>query len=217
MSFDGHQGEQESDGRMSKATIGVDPGAWGGFAFTRLANRAEVYPMPMVGKEVNLEQIKEWTKHWILMWGGEWHAWIEESLEVGYKPADPACHACQGTGKVHVASFKSRPCPCRTHQGLHATGRLLHSAGLVEGCLRTLGIECTRIPAPAWQSVMLGLKRAKEPIAKHRAALKAASIATARRLFPDVNFKRTSRCTTFSDGMTDSALIAVCGSRMTVV
>lgn len=198
---------------MNRVTIGVDPGARGGFAFTRPTNWVEVYPMPMVGKEVNLEQIKEWTKHWILMWGGEWHAWIEESLEVGYKPADPVCRICQGNGKVYMASFRSRPCPCRTRQGLRATARLLRSAGLVEGCLRALGIECTRISAPAWQSVALGLRRTKQPIKERRAALKAASIKMAKIRFPGICLRRTDRSRVDDHNLADAANIAWVGSR----
>ncbi len=186
---------------MNIVTIGVDPGFRGGLTYMRgtiEANLVAVYPMPMVGKEIDLDQIKEWTKRWILMWGGDWHAWIEDAQAMRRPQrgatACPACGSLPGT------------------QGVVATGTFMRGAGLVEGCLRGIGIECTRIKAQTWHKSMLGPTRPRG-----RAAVKAASIVRARELFPGVDFKRTARCTTYSDGMTDSALIAAHGSKMNVV
>lgn len=183
----------------NKWTIGVDPGAKGGFTILGSNGACYVFPLPLVGKEVDLDWIAEKCNQYreYVGWHG-WHAWIEKTQAMRRPPRGAtACPAC---GSLPAT------------QGVVSTGTFMRGAGLVEGCLRGMGIDCTRIKAQEWQTIMLGPNRPRG-----RAALKAASIAKARALFPGVTFKRTSRCTTYSDGMTDSALIAACGSKMTVV
>lgn len=187
---------------MNKVTIGVDVGAKGGLTFmcgTIEAYLVAVYPMPMVGNEIDLGQIEARIKQWMRAWPGEWHAWIEEAQAFPGVMKPEKCRKC---GLVTQR---------RQSQGVVSTGTFMRGAGLVEGCLRTLGIECTLIKAQAWQKIMLGPGRPRG-----RVPLKLASIRKARELFPEVGFKRTSRCTTYSDGMADSALIAACGSKMNV-
>lgn len=184
---------------MKRWTIGVDPGAAGGIAFLDPDGACHVYPMPLVGKEVDLDWIKVRCNGFqkFVGWSG-WYAWIEEAQAFPGVTKPEKCHKC---GLVTMR---------RQAQGVVSTGTFMRGAALIEGCFIGMGIECTRIKAKAWQKIMLG------PI-RGRKALKVASIAKARELFPSVDFKRTPRCRTHSDGMTDSALIAVCGSRITIV
>lgn len=187
---------------MKRWTIGVDPGATGGIAFLSPEGGCHVYPMPMVGKEVDLGWIKDRCDQYrsTEYVGGfdNWHAWIEEAQAFPGVTKPEKCRKC---GLVTMR---------RQAQGVVSTGTFMRAAGLIEGCFVGMGIDCTRVKAKEWQNVMLTGMRG-------RSALKAASIAQARDRFPSATFKRTPRCTTYSDGMTDSALVAAYGSRITLV
>ena len=187
---------------MNLWTIGVDPGKEGGMTIFLDDKLTSVHALPFVGKDLALRDIMVWCErlnlgHKKVGWD-HWHAWIEEAQAFPGKLKPEKCRKC---GLVTMR---------RQAQGVVSTGTFMRGAGLIEGCFIGMGIDCTRIKAKAWQKIMLTGMRG-------RAALKAASIAQARQLFPSVTFKRTQRCRTYSDGMTDSALIAVCGSRITVV
>ena len=189
-------------------TIGVDPGQTGGITFLDSDGGCYVYPMPLVGKEVDLAWIKDRCNglQKFLGWSG-WHAWIEKAQAF---PGIEKAYLCPSCGLV---TRRRQP------QGVVSTGTFMRGAGLIEGLLVGMGIECTRVAAKDWQKIML-LRNAQgtlAPVPRGRKALKAASIAKARKLFPSVDFKRTPRCKTCSDGMTDSALIAAFGSRITVL
>ncbi len=199
---------------MKRWTIGVDPGQQGGFTILNSNGGCHIYPIPLVDKEVDLE--------WLMLrcntfrkygdWR-EWHAWIEkvQAFPGALKPIE--CPRCK------LVNLHRQP------QGVVSTGTFMRGAGLIEGCFVGMGIACTRIAAKDWQKIMLGYYSAfgmGEPRTgkcppRGRAALKAASIAEAQRRFPSATFKRTARCRTYSDGMADSALIAVYGSRITLV
>ncbi len=192
-------------------TIGVDPGQTGGFAYLGPDGECYVYPMPLIGKEVDLESIKQWCaiygpRFTVDYWDG-WHAWIEKAQAFPGVMKPETCRKC---GLVTQR---------RQSQGVVSTGTFMRGAGLIWGCLIGMGIECTQVDAKDWQKIMLlrNAQGALAPVPRGRKALKAASIAKARKLFPSVDFKRTPRCKTHSDGMTDSALIAAYGSRITVV
>ena len=185
-------------------TIGVDPGATGGITFLESDGTCYVYPMPLIGKEVDLESIKQWCaiygpRFTVDYWDG-WHAWIEKAQAFPGVTKPEECPKC---GLVTMR---------RQSQGVVSTGTFMRGAALIEGCFVGMGIECTRVAAKDWQKGMLGLY-----LPRGRKAIKAKSIARARYLFPSVTFKRTPRCRMYSHGMTDSALIAEYGSRVTVL
>jgi crossover junction endodeoxyribonuclease RuvC len=71
------------------------------------------------------------------------------------------------------------------------------NAGYIEGVLSALGIPYQLVPPNVW-------KREFSLIGKD----KQASITTCRKLFPDLDLKRTERCRTDSDGKAESALLA---------
>ncbi len=193
---------------MKRWTIGVDPGLTGGITFLNSDGECYVYPMPLAGKEVDLGWIVEKCYLFRRFVGWEdWHAWIEKAQAFPGVMKPETCRKC---GLVTQR---------RQAQGVVSTGAFMRGAGLIEGCLVGMGIECTQVDAKDWQKIMLlrNAQGALAPVPRGRKALKAASIAKARKLFPSVDFKRTPRCKTHSDGMTDSALIAAYGSRITVV
>ena len=75
--------------------------------------------------------------------------------------------------------------------------------GMILGLLEGLEIPVVIIAPQSWKKEMLAgtLKD------------KAASIQTAQRLFPNINLKRTEKCTVLHDGMAEAALLAELGRR----
>ena len=71
------------------------------------------------------------------------------------------------------------------------------NAGYIEGVLSALGIPYQLVPPNVW-------KREFSLIGKD----KQASITTCRKLFPDLDLKRTERCRTESDGKAEATLLA---------
>ena len=82
-------------------------------------------------------------------------------------------------------------------QGVTSMFHFGRSAGYIEGVLAALGIPYQLIPPAKW-------KKEFSLIGKD----KSASIVTCRRLFPELDLKRTEKCRTDSDGMAEAALIA---------
>lgn len=76
------------------------------------------------------------------------------------------------------------------------------NAGFIEGVLEAFNMPYQLVPPATW-------KREFSLIGKD----KKASIEVCKRLFPDVRLKRTDKCTTDSDGMAESLLIAEWGRR----
>lgn len=81
------------------------------------------------------------------------------------------------------------------------------SMGYGVGVFRTiftiLEIPYTEIEPRSWQKKVFG----QLGISYNKDTTKEASKQAAKQLFPNIDFKRTSRCKTDSDGLTDSALI----------
>ena len=85
----------------------------------------------------------------------------------------------------------------RPGQGTVSMFSFGRSLGYIEGVLSALGIPYQLIPPATW-------KREFSLIGKD----KRASIEVCRKLFPDVDLKRTERCRTESDGKAESLLLA---------
>lgn len=85
----------------------------------------------------------------------------------------------------------------RPGQGVTSMFNFGKSAGYIEGVLAALGIPCQLVPPNVW-------KREFSLIGKD----KQASIITCRRLFPELDLKRTERCRTYSDGKAEATLLA---------
>ena len=82
-------------------------------------------------------------------------------------------------------------------QGVTSMFNFGKSAGYIEGVLTALGIPYQLVMPKRWkQEFTLNGKD------------KAASIATCKRLFPDVSLRATDRCRKDSDGMAEALLIA---------
>lgn len=92
--------------------------------------------------------------------------------------------------------------------------------GVLQGLLIALGIPFHLVPPKIWQKEMW---IAKDKVYKGKLNSsgtfvksvnnKATSINAARRLFPDVDFKRTSKCKNMDDNKCDATLICEYGRR----
>lgn len=85
----------------------------------------------------------------------------------------------------------------RPGQGTVSMFNFGKNAGYIEGVLSALGIPYQLVPPNVW-------KREFSLIGKD----KAASVAACRKLFPDLDLKRTERCKTDSDGKAEATLLA---------
>lgn len=85
----------------------------------------------------------------------------------------------------------------RPGQGTVSMFHFGESVGFINGVLRALGMPFQTVPPNVW-------KRDYSLIGKD----KKSSIEVCRRLFPDVDLKRTEKCRTDSDGKADSLLLA---------
>lgn len=71
------------------------------------------------------------------------------------------------------------------------------SAGFIEGVLSALGIPYQLVPPNKWKKEFSLIGKDKQ-----------ASIITCRKLFPELDLKRTERCRTDSDGKAEATLLA---------
>ena len=85
----------------------------------------------------------------------------------------------------------------RPGQGTVSMFNFGKSAGYIEGVLSALGIPYQLVPPAKW-------KKDFSLIGKD----KAASISVCRKLFPELDLKRTERCRTDSDGKAEATLLA---------
>ena len=106
----------------------------------------------------------------------------------------------KATGEPLVAAVEK--VGARPGQGVTSMFSFGRSAGYIEGVLAALGIGYQLVPPATW-------KREYSLIGKD----KRASVEACRRLFPDVDLKRTEKCRTDSDGKAEALLIAEWGRR----
>jgi crossover junction endodeoxyribonuclease RuvC len=85
----------------------------------------------------------------------------------------------------------------RPGQGTVSMFNFGKSAGYIEGVLSALGIPYQLVPPNKWKKEFSLIGKDKQ-----------ASIETCRKLFPELDLKRTERCRTDSDGKAEAALLA---------
>ena len=85
----------------------------------------------------------------------------------------------------------------RPGQGVTSMFNFGKNAGYIEGVLSALGIPYQLIPPATWKKEFSLIGKDKQ-----------ASIITCRKLFPDVDLKRSERCRTDADGIAESLLIS---------
>ena len=90
----------------------------------------------------------------------------------------------------------------RTGQGVRSMFTFGKAAGYIEGVLTALDIPYQLVPPVKWKKEFSLIGQDKQ-----------ASIDACKRLFPRLELKRTEKCTTDSDGMAESALLALYAMR----
>jgi crossover junction endodeoxyribonuclease RuvC len=85
----------------------------------------------------------------------------------------------------------------RPGQGTVSMFNFGKSAGYIEGVLSALGIPYQLVPPNKWKKEFSLIGQDKQ-----------ASIVTCRKLFPELDLKRTERCRTDSDGKAEATLLA---------
>ena len=85
----------------------------------------------------------------------------------------------------------------RPGQGTVSMFNFGKSAGYIEGVLSVLGIPYQLVPPNKWKKEFSLIGQDKQ-----------ASIETCRKLFPELDLKRTERCRTDSDGKAEATLLA---------
>lgn len=81
--------------------------------------------------------------------------------------------------------------------GIVSTFSFGKNAGYIEGVLAALGIPYQLVPPTMWKKEFSLIGKDKK-----------ASIDTCKRLFPELNLRRTDKCRTDSDGLAESTLLA---------
>ena len=90
----------------------------------------------------------------------------------------------------------------RPGQGVTSMFNFGKNAGYIEGVLSALGIPYQLIPPATWKKEFSLIGKDKQ-----------ASIEVCKRLFPDVDLKRTERCRTESDGKAEALLLCTYAMR----
>jgi len=85
----------------------------------------------------------------------------------------------------------------RPGQGTVSMFNFGKSAGYIEGVLSALGIPYQLVPPNKWKKEFSLIGQDKQ-----------ASIVTCRKLFPELDLKRTERCRTDNDGKAEATLLA---------
>ncbi len=107
-----------------------------------------------------------------------------------------------GADHVFVESLQAMPLRFGGSLANHARG---YSMGLFETACAALKKPITLVRPRDWQSVMLAGTSGDDT--------KQRSIVAVKRLFPEIDLRRTTRCKNDHDGMADAALIAEYGRR----
>ena len=85
----------------------------------------------------------------------------------------------------------------RPGQGTVSMFNFGKAAGYIEGVLSALGIPYQLVPPAKWKNEFSLIGKDKQ-----------ASIVTCRKLFPELDLKRTEQCRTDSDGKAEATLLA---------
>ena len=175
-------------------TIGIDPGVKGVICMLD-KRRVEVFAIPYVEKELDVDALEDMLFNFQGTWAFEdWHAWIEDARPMPRPKKTATCSRCGLETKVPAA------------EGVVSVATFVGNARLLEGVLRGMEIEVTRVYSRTWQRIAL-------PGVRGREALKAASIKVAETRFPGLSLLPTKRCRKKSDHLSDAAHIAWFGSR----
>jgi hypothetical protein len=162
--------------------IGIDVGKRGSIVVLQENFLPIIYNIEIIGNEIDINGINNFLLNYI----DQSHCVIED------------VHSIFGAGAKSNFQF----------------GRAL---GIIEGIVSSLGIPYTKVAPKKWQAEMWqGIrpveiytgKKKKNGEAKTKIDTKATSAIAAKRLFPNVDFRKSDRSKKDSDGAIDAALMA---------
>jgi hypothetical protein len=162
----------------AKISVGIDPGKQG-FIAIMAGNEIEFFPMPLIGKEVDINELDKILQG-ISELSTNIHCVIED------------VHAKYGSSASATFSFG-------------------YVCGITEGLIMSNKIPYTKVQPKAWQKEMWqGIPIQKKPSSTGKTMIndtKLMSEMAAKRLFPDVDFRKSSRAKNPHDGKIDSLLL----------
>lgn len=170
--------------------IGIDPGANGAIACLDLEGKVEsIRVMPKIASGFDGDEFNKILKSFYA------DATCKDIEEVYIEDV----HALFGSSAKATFTF----------------GRI---CGIIEGIVIANHLRYTYVQPKVWQKEMFfGVEEVRKPATKKgtkgRVDTKAMSEMACKRLFPDIRFLATDRCTKVHDGMTDACLIAEYGRR----
>jgi len=170
--------------------IGIDPGKDGGIAYIKANGKVSATTVPKIGTEVDL------------------NAYTEILRKLKYSDEDVRV-VLEDVHSIFGMSAKSN----------FEFGK---NNGHIEGILVALGMPYSKVAPKTWQKVMWeGIKiekintgkKTKAGKIKYKTDTKATSLKAVKRLFPDVDLRKSERATKPHDGKVDSLLLAEYGKR----
>ena len=97
-------------------------------------------------------------------------------------------------------------------QGVTSTFTFGMNCGIVRGLVMAFGLPFVTVPPQAWQKVML--VRDDKVKRDGKVDTKASSLNAARRLHPEMDFRRNAKCRKADDNLVDALLICDYAKRM---
>ena len=162
-----------------KIRIGIDPGK-DGFISANVDGDLIFDPMPTIGKEYDLDTFDSILRAYKEV-GGDIHCCVEN------------VHAIQGGGATSNFQFGK-------------------GVGIIEALLASNKIPTTKVSPIKWQKLAWeGVTIQVKPNPKNKSGkstdTKATSLIAAKRLYPDVDLRKSNRARVPHDGKVDSLLI----------
>lgn len=159
--------------------IGIDPGKKGFVTIMAPDEALDFFPVPVIGSVIDVNTL---TKSFECL--------TATAKNKGYD-------IVAGIEQVHAIYGSSAK----------ATFEFGYCVGLLEALLVANHISYTKIQPKAWQKEMFeGIAKIKK-VGKTSTDTKKMSILASRRLFPDIDLRKTLRCKNDDDNKSDSLLI----------
>lgn len=171
---------------------GIDPGAKGCICSLDEKNNVGFYPIEKIsGKVINLAEIANWICDRVFPYGDKEPEYILEHVVL------------EDVHSIFGSSAKSN----------FQFGWI---NGALEGILSTFKVPYTKVAPKMWQKelwtgVKPVLKRGKD--GKSIVDVKGTSLIAAKRLYPNVDFRRTPKCKNDDDNLVDALMMATFAKR----
>lgn len=181
---------------MDKIIIGIDPGKTGAIVAIQpgTPQKIQKWVIPTVGTELDIREMVEILFSYVSTTA---HIYVED------------VHAIFGSAAGATFTFG-------------------FVCGVIQGIVAASGLSYTLVQPKVWQKeIYQGIPEIRKPSVKIKKGkrigqmmkgakdTKKMSLLAAKRLFPDVDLKRTPRCDNPHDGIVDALLIAEYGLRRT--